>query len=183
MTPIPSIHRFFGLSKRAGAPALAAWAVLAAAGSLPQSAAAQTAPQVQACRVDVYASDPDPKGLNVRKGPGPEHAVAAVIADGDARFQVTGASGKWLRIRQASGPDGTVYFKGEGWVFASLTAVRAIKTQAGSAGPGTPTLTILADEEAPVQSCEGQRVQVQIKKSTLWLAPGNHCGNPVTGCV
>jgi SH3-like domain-containing protein len=177
-----SIHHFSGPPKAARAFILAACGVLTAA--FFQSAAAQTAPQVQACRVNVYAKDPDPKGLNVRRGPGPEQAVAAVVTDGDARFEVTGASGKWLRIRQAAGPDGTVYFKGEGWVFASLTGVRAIKAQSLGAGPaGASAGRIAADEEATVQSCEGERVQVQLKKTTGWLAAGNHCGNPVTGCV
>jgi SH3-like domain-containing protein len=188
-TPLHSteclMNHFHSPSKRAGAMALAALGALAA-GGFPPSAIAQAAPQVQACRVNVYASDPDTKGLNVRKGPGPEHAVLASISDSDARFDVTGASGKWLRIRQAAGPDGTVYFRGEGWVFASLTAVRAIKAQGLNAGPGKGSATagrIAADEEGKVQSCEGEWLQVRVKNTTGWLAPGNHCANPVSGCV
>jgi len=176
MTFSYSLNTLYGRSKRTGALTLAVLGVLATAGSL-QSTAAQTAPPVQACHVNVYAKDPDPKGLNVRRGPGSEQAVAAVITDSDARFEVTGASGKWLRIRQAAGPDGTVYFKGEGWVFASLTGVRAIKAQSLATGK------IAADEEATVQGCEGERVQIQVKKNTGWLAAGNYCANPVTGCV
>ncbi len=85
------------------------------------------------------------------------------------------------------GPDGTVYFKSEGWVFAPLTAVRAIKAQGLSAGPaksdGAAAGKIAADEEGKVQSCEGEWLQVRVKNTTGWLAPGNHCANPVTGCV
>jgi len=140
---------------------------------------------VQACRLTVYAHDPDPKGMNLRDGPGPAHAVVAVIRDGDTQFKVTGASGKWLRIREAAGPDGTVYAKHEAWVFAPLTAVRAIKAHGLSAGAaqGPAVGTMAADQEGEVQSCEGEWVQVKVKGVTGWLAPGNHCGNPVTGCV
>lgn len=181
-----SMGYFDGSPTRAGAWALAASSALTMATSL-QCAAAQTLPAVQACHVNVYARDPDPKGLNIRKGPGSEHAVVAQIRDDDARFEVTGASGKWLRIRQAAGPDGTVYFKSEGWVYAPLTAVRAIKARglgvSPAGGSGASIGKIAADEEAAVQSCEGEWVQVQTPKTTGWLPPGNHCGNPVTGCV
>jgi SH3-like domain-containing protein len=173
---------FYSVSKKTGAVALAAFIVW---GSL-QCAAAQTLSEVPACHVSVYAKDPDPKGMNVRKGPGSGHAALAVITDSDTKFEVTGASGTWLRISQAAGADGTLYFKGEGWVFAALTGVRAIHAGNLSASPTKSKSTtgkMAADEEGTVQSCEGEWVQVQIKKNKGWLAPGNHCGNPVSTCV
>jgi SH3-like domain-containing protein len=180
------MSNFYRPSRKLGIGTLAALGVFVM-GSLHRTVLADTVSQVRECNVNVYAKDPDPRGLNVRQGPGSQHAVLALIHDSDARFEVTGSSGKWLRIRQAAGPDGTIYFNREGWIFSSLTAVRANKAQTLRANPGTTPDPaggkIAADEEGSVQSCEGKQVQIQTKKTTGWLAPDNYCGNPVTGCV
>jgi SH3-like domain-containing protein len=43
--------------------------------------------------------------------------------------------------------------------------------------------TMSTEDIGNVQACRGQWLQVQTKKAKGWMAPGSHCGNPVTTCV
>jgi SH3-like domain-containing protein len=150
------------------------------------SASASAADAVTACDVKVFPIDPDPKGSNIRSGPGSDNKVLGLIPSGDSELFVTGSTGKWLRISHAEDVGGTSLFDGEGWVFAALTGVTArsaIKLHA-SPDPTSPVLGSMgADEQGTVQACKGSWVQVQAKKAKGWMAPNTHCGNPVTTCV
>lgn len=140
---------------------------------------------VTPCDIKVFSVDTDPKGTNVRSGPGAEHGVLALIADQDSEMEVTGISGKWLRIRHAEGVGGKVFFKGEGWVFAGLMGVTARSKTVLHATPdvnGAVVGSMVADDSGVVSSCSGQWVQVQAKNIKGWMAPNTHCGNPVTTC-
>ena len=148
--------------------------------------AAEPVPGVTACDLTVFPIDPDPKGSNVRSSPGADGRVLGVIASQDAEITVTGALGKWLRISNAEGMEGTSFFDGVGWVFSALTGVtaRSATKLHASPDPASPVVgTMGADEQGAVQACSGKWVQVQIKKAKGWMAPGTHCGNPVTTCV
>ena len=153
---------------------------------LSLSASAHAADAVTPCDMHVFPIDPDPKGSNVRSGPGAENRVLGVIASDDSELEVTGSLGKWLRISHAEGVDGTVFFNGEGWVFAALTGVTARNATRlhASPDPASPVVgSMAADEQGTVQACKGDWVQVQTKKAKGWMAPATHCGNPVTTCV
>lgn len=153
---------------------------------LSLSASACAADAIIACDIRVFPIDPDPKGTNVRSGPTADSRVAGVIASQDSELDVTGSSGKWLRISHAEGVDGTSFFSGEGWVFAGLMGVnsRSATKLHASPDPASPVVgSMAADEQGVVQACKGNWVQVQSKKIKGWMAPGTHCGNPVTTCV
>lgn len=141
---------------------------------------------ISECRVRVFTSDPDPKGTNVRSGPGSKFSALAVITDNDSEIEVVGANGQWLRVKEVKGVDGTVYFSGDGWMYAPLTGVRPRRKTGLLANPVKPGQVIgnlEADEQLRVQSCKGQWIQVQKNNLKGWMEPGSYCGNPVTTCV
>jgi len=141
---------------------------------------------VHCCRVAVFVNDPDPAGLNLRRAPGTESQIATTIVDGDAMLDVTGSSGKWLRVERVRGADGTVQFVGEAWIFGPLTAVRANRALALHAAPrqtSAVVTTMQADQVGAVEECDAKWVRVRHGKSDGWMAPGDQCGNSVTTCV
>lgn len=138
------------------------------------------------CRLAVFVNDPDPSGLNLRGAAGSESRIVATIVDGDAMLDVTGSSGKWLRIERVRGADGTVHFEGEAWVFGPLTGVRAKRTLRLLAAPRqtSPVVASMpAEQTGAVQECDAMWVRVLHGKAGGWMAPGAHCGNSVTTCV
>jgi len=166
---------------------MSGFAVLMLCTALATSAAQPpTDKSIRRCRLAVFVNDTDPAGLNLRRSPGTESQIVTTIADGDAMLDVTGSSGKWLRVERARGADGTVQFEGVAWTFGPLTAVRANRPVALYAGPGqtgSGITTMPADQIGEVQECDGMWVRVRYGKSGGWMAPGAHCGNSVTGCV
>jgi SH3-like domain-containing protein len=141
---------------------------------------------VQACEITVYFNDTDPNGMHVRAGPGANYSRLQTITDSDAQFDITGSAGKWLRIRQVRAIEGGVIFKGEGWVFAPLTAIRSKgDTLLRTMPTDTAALAgnMASEESGAIQSCQGQWVQIQGKVSKGWMPPGTFCGNPVSDCV
>lgn len=154
--------------------------------ALSLSATASAADAVTPCDLKVFPTDPDPTGTNVRSAPGSDAKVLGAIASEDSELIVTGSLGKWLRISHAQGVDGTTFFDGEGWVFANLTGVMARTATKLHASPdaSSPVVGTMGTEDiGNVQTCRGQWLQVQTKKAKGWMAPGSHCGNPVTTCV
>ena len=103
--------------------------LLAAAGE-PTMAASGPKPVIDAngvvaCKFDAFSTDKDPRGLNVRAGPGTTYRVIATLPppkdDFATEFSVTGAKDGWFRIDQATVPDyiddnDKSAFKGVGWV-------------------------------------------------------------------
>lgn len=141
---------------------------------------------VRRCHLAVFVNDRDPAGLNLRRGPGTDSEIVATIVDADAMLDVTGSSGKWLRVERVRGADGTVQFKGDAWVFGPLTAVRAKRALALQVTPQltSPVVTIMpAEDFGAVQECDAMWVRVRHGKSDGWMPPGAHCGNSVTTCV
>jgi SH3-like domain-containing protein len=165
---------------------LAAFAILAGGIFTAKGAFAQEAAEVVACRIAVYPTDPDPKGTNLRAGPGTKHKTVTVIKDSDSRMEITGAVGNWLRVRKVTEGYGGVLFSGEAWVFGPLTSVRA-RTQSfmyQSAAKTSDTVgRIGKEEEGTLQSCSGGWAKIEYKKIKGWLEPNAHCGNAMTTCV
>jgi uncharacterized protein YgiM (DUF1202 family) len=85
------------------------------------------------------------QALNIRQGPGTEHAVAGNLALG-AEVTVEAVEGDWARVRTAGGTTGYVHR-----TFLRLAAGRTW-SDAGSAGTSptpTPTTTPAAEPETP----------------------------------
>ncbi|HYH85626.1 MAG TPA: SH3 domain-containing protein [Pyrinomonadaceae bacterium] len=149
------------------------------------------------CDVAAYVVDPDPNGLNVRSGPGKAFTVVGTIPrrESAVEVRVTGATGQWLRIRDAvtQEEDETV-FKGEGWVFGPMLVTQT-KNYA-SLDPNAlnvkvfkePTkrsavVTRLPNEtEVKLVGCKGNWAQIQHKKLTGWLDPDSQCASTLTNC-
>ena len=141
---------------------------------------------VRPCRLAVFVNDPDPSGLNLRSAAATESRIVTTIVDGDAMVDVTGSSGKWLRVERVRGADGTVQFEGKAWIFGPLTGVRATRAldlHAAAQQTSAVVATMPADQIGAVQECDGAWVRVRNGKGSGWMAPGSHCGNSVTGCV
>ena len=143
--------------------------------------------QVQPCELTAYVIDPDTAGLNVRRGPSVGSESVARIDPG-AEVTVIGASGNWLRIRDATIPEtGDTIFHGSGWVYA-----RMLGTQTGSRGPvplvaepraGARVLRRLhAEQEVTLTGCRGSWARVDAAGAAGWLAPESQCSNQLTTC-
>lgn len=162
---------------------VARMAVCGAITSSPALSAQQ--PVVVACNTTVYPNDPDPKGTNIRKDANGKSAAITMIADSDSQVDVTGSSGEWLRIRQVRSVDGTVTFKGEGWVHAPLMAVRTkgvTTLRAAAESASAARGTVADDEQVSILGCRGEWLRVRHKLITGWILKASQCGNPVTTC-
>ena len=150
------------------------------------------------CDIAAYVVDPDPRGLNVRSGPGKAFPVVGTIPYGGGSavgVKVTGSTGQWLRIKDAETQEsGETAFEGEGWVFAPMLATETRNYTAGD--PRAPVvklykapsiksavLTRLPNEtEVRLLGCKGDWAQVQFKKVTGWLDPESQCASTLTNC-
>lgn len=141
---------------------------------------------IRRCRLAVFVNDPDPAGLYLRRAPAADAPIVTTIVDGDAMLDVTGSSGKWLRVERVRAADGTVQFEGEAWTFGPLTGVRAKRSMALHAAPrqtSAVSATMPADQIGAVQECDDRWVRVRLGNSVGWMGPDTHCGNSVTDCV
>ncbi len=144
------------------------------------------AESIRRCRLAVFVNDPDPAGLNLRRAPAADAPIVTNIVDGDAMLDVTGSSGKWLRVVRVRGADGTVEFEGEAWTFGPLTGVRAKRSMALHAAPqqtSAVSATMPAEQIGAVQECDDMWVRVRLGRSDGWMGPHTYCGNSVTTCV
>jgi len=166
--------------------------MLCVAPSAGQGAAAPPAAPdaIVACDAKALIADQDPKGLNVRAGPGAKQKVVANLAGADW-VVITGSQGPWIRISQASADDEVrdleqTVFSGEGWVYGPLLGVDGV----GGETPGTPlraepsnTARVLVrmqpdDGGAVLQGCRAnwlllQHRPLQSKKSLRGWARSN----------
>jgi SH3-like domain-containing protein len=144
-----------------------------------------------ACKGSVYTVDPDPKGTNVRVAPDKKAPVLQMIPydyEG-TEVDLAGCSDDWVLISRAQGTTSEFEFYGKGWVYASLLAVRAARPTGrpvplySKPDTGSSVIKMLApDTEGRVVGCKGRWMHVRIGNQVGWLAPGDHCGNPVTTC-
>lgn len=159
------------------------------------------APGVQAaeCNVPGFSVDEDPRGLNIRKGPGSQHAVIGVVPNPDNALPpdllITGAEGNWLRLGKVD-HGGAIKFKGTGWVFAKLvrTAVGAAVPKAYRDDGNRAALYARPDTaskisgrvpgatEIEILACTGRWVKTTYGGQTGWLRPEDVCGDPVGYC-
>ena len=145
------------------------------------------------CDVDAYVIDPDPKGMNVRSGPGNTFKIIGNLPKQDVEaisVHITGSKGDWVRIDLAveeGGEQERTFFKGEGWLYGPLLAVdgigngtklyqrAALKSRVVGKMPG-------GSEGAIVRGCQGKWMYVEYNKLRAWAAPNTLCTNPLTTC-
>ena len=149
------------------------------------------------CDVKAYVIDRDPKGMNVRNGPGSTHKVIGNLPNRDVEgisVHITGAQGDWVRIDLAveeGGAEERTFFKGEGWLYAPLLGVDGVGWIEGGtklyAEPAESSRVLgrlqAGGDGATVQGCRGQWMYIKSKQTKGWAAPGTLCSNPLTTCV
>jgi SH3-like domain-containing protein len=146
--------------------------------------------QSDTCEVDAYVTDPDPRGLNVRARPSTGARVLARIP-ADAEVKIIGASGRWLRIAQATQVtdegEETTLFHGPGWVFADRlgTGSASVAPSPLRAEPraGARVLRRLpVDTPVTLAGCRGSWARVNAGGTVGWLAADSRCANQRTTC-
>lgn len=146
------------------------------------------------CKLTAYVIDPDPKGLNVRSGPGKTFRVVGTLPHSDSGviIQVIGAKDDWMLIEKPENLDDTdnkELPKLKGWVYASMLGTMTRHPTNGSVklhhtfDARSRVVGQLADEtEVRLRTCFGGWAGVEYKRLCGWLAPASQCGNPVTTC-
>jgi SH3-like domain-containing protein len=151
---------------------------------------------VTRCDVLAYVNDRDPKGLNVRSGPGSTHALIGNLPNEGVEgivVHINGSQGDWVRIDLAieeGGDTERTFFKGEGWVYGPLLGVDGVGWIEGGTKlfqEPSQTSRILArmlagGDGAKVRGCKGKWTYVEHKKVKGWCAPDTLCSNPLTTC-
>lgn len=173
--------------------------LMPARGATPQGARVKTGVAgVAPCDVADYLNDPDPRGTNVRSGPGNTFGVVGNLPSQNVEgvvVQISGSKGDWLRIVRAVEVGGAeaerTLFAGEGWVYGPLLGVDGVGWLAGGtplyrepAKRGRVLTRIPADGPGPtvIRGCRGRWVYVEHRKVKGWAAPGTLCSNPLTNC-
>ena len=139
--------------------------------------------ETRGCEADLYITDQDPAGLNIRASPAGPILTAVVARNRKVMVELTGADGAWARIRAAQvvpdehSDDATVLLQGVGWVAFS-------KLGLGQFGPRT-VIRVTSDDSAKVvlsfknhddtpapsseaMACEGGWVKVRVKGVVGW---------------
>jgi SH3-like domain-containing protein len=161
-----------------------------------KAAAQQVVAALTPCRVEAYVVDPDPKGLNVRYGPGKEFGVKTrLLAKNGTIVSIKGAKGSWLMIDEAfevDAVDESKGLQGKGWVYASMLALTtryvgpdkkpAVRLFKEPNQSSALIARLPKETQVKLVGCRGDWVQVQYKNFTGWLDAESQCGNPVTTC-
>lgn len=160
----------------------------------PPAAQAKSSGAVTRCDARAYLKDDDPRGTNVRSGPGSDFKVVGVLKNQEAEgvdVHITGSKGSWVRIDRAEDTGrGVELFKGEGWLYAPLLAVDG---QGGFNG-GTPlyrgpskrgrpvTRVPVEGYGATVRGCRGGWLHVEYRGVKGWGLSGELCPIAITNC-
>jgi SH3-like domain-containing protein len=147
------------------------------------------------CHCTAYVIDTDPKGLNVRSGPGTNYTVTATIpTNNSVEIWIIGSLGPWMSIERAYifAEDDTsddVDMKITGFIYGPLLAVQTrpsgLKLIPLYTEPDITSRVIAElpmDIEVVLTGCQGTWVKVKYGDIEGWLDPESHCGNPVTTC-
>lgn len=178
------------------APSLCADLVnFVASGTSPTDPPRQTASKaITRCDVEAYVIDRDPKGMNVRSGPGSTHKVIGNLPNQDVEgigVHINGALGDWVRIDLAveeGGEQERTFFKGEGWLYGPLLGVDGVGGGTRLYQAPTERSRVVAKlpgggAGATVRGCRGKWMYVEHNKIRGWAAPGTLCSNSLTTCV
>lgn len=183
--------------------------VLAVAASAQVSAAGADAVATD-CTITAWSTDKDPKGLNVRAGPGAGSAIIGTVPPPykvedrtfAAEVTITGSRDGWFRIVKATVNDyvtedpSEIAFEGEGWVSGGLLGLWVEGPQLHSAP--SPDAVVTADfsgkrdgDYGPdyftverLHACQGYWVEVEGsyfgERARGWTS--DTCSNQVTTC-
>ena len=173
--------------------------LLAGAGAGTRATQAVAAPTTK-CELAAYVGDPDPKGLNVRAGPGTRFPVVATIKvpqparEAGVVTTVLGATGQWLLIEGADDAledPAKQLFRGRGWVYAPMLATEVNETRDGS--PSVPlrreprarsavVTRLRPGTSVTLVGCAGGWARIRSGRVEGWLSPESQCANPLTTC-
>ncbi len=147
------------------------------------------------CDVSAYVIDQDPKGLNVRSGPGGTFAVIGNLPNKDTGVgvHITGSNGEWVQIdlgfEQGTEKEQTL-FKGVGWVYGPLLGLTGTAQSGGGTAlyqqaelKGRVIKRVPGGEDVTVHGCRAGWLFVEYKKTKGWAAPRTLCSNSLTTCV
>jgi SH3-like domain-containing protein len=164
-------------------PAAALLCILPLA-SLAPARTARAAQTVTPCNIGAYVIDPDPHGLNVRAAPSANARVVRRLHRDDF-VEVTGASGTWLRVRNAENED-SIFWRGTGWAFAQKlgTSTNDPRTVSLYREPrhGSAVVSRLDPTQVTLLGCRGEWAQVHVANLTGWLDAASQCANTLTTC-
>ncbi|MBN2224521.1 MAG: SH3 domain-containing protein [Deltaproteobacteria bacterium] len=155
-----------------------------------------TVPVTVPCdNVAAYVTDKDPKGLNIRCGPGTDYAVSGTLpTDRPVQVRIIRALNNWVLIKEpnfSSKGSGEMKMDITGWVKAPLLGVRAENAEDFA---GAVSLYKDADAESEVVAeiaggtavtilaARGGWLKVRYEKQEGWLAPDAQCGDPFKEC-
>ena len=149
------------------------------------------------CDLWVYVLDPDPQGVNVRRGPGKQFDAVAKLPHDEYSLMVhvTGASGQWVRVSEAERMEsGENVFKGAGWVYGPGLATQTknysgldpeeprVKLHKEPSKRSAVVLRLPNEIEVTLTGCKGRWARVRHKNVEGWLDPDSQCYNTLTTC-
>lgn len=144
----------------------------------------------RSCQISAFVIDNDPKGLNVRSGPGTSYDIIGNLpTTKDGVFvDLAAVQGDWVQITQAESPE-KVEFKGTGWVYAQMlgTSTRGYGTQGVSVYANANTQSSVVGRIPPEKGvkllgCDRKWALVEYEGLKGWLEPEAQCPNPLTTC-
>lgn len=144
----------------------------------------------QTCQISAYVIDKDPKGLNVRSGPGERYKIVGNLPTNTIAVIVnlSASQGDWVQLTKAESPE-KVEFQGTGWVYTQLlgTSTRGYGTQGVSLYPSASTQSsaigrIPPQRNVKLLSCAQSWALVEYEGLKGWIAPDAQCPNPLTTC-
>jgi SH3-like domain-containing protein len=147
------------------------------------------------CNCEAFVVDTDPKGVNVRSGPGTDYAIVGTLPTNNlVEVTITGSVGPWMMIENAyifaeQGMTEDIDKKIDGFVYGPLLAVRTqsngrtLVPLYAEPSPGSRVVAELPMEiDVTLTGCRGTWIKVKHGQIEGWLDPASHCGNPVTTC-
>ena len=144
----------------------------------------------QTCQISAYVIDKDPKGLNVRSGPGERYKIVGNLPTNTVGVIVNlnASQGDWVQLTKADSPEKTV-FQGTGWVYTQLlgTSTRGYGSEGVSVYPSASTESsaigrIPPQRSVKLLSCDQSWALVEYEGLQGWIAPDAQCPNPLTTC-
>jgi len=144
----------------------------------------------QTCQISAYVVDKDPKGLNVRSGPGNSYKIIGNLPTNTAGVIVDlkASQGHWVQLTKAESPE-KVEFQGTGWVYSQLLGTSTRGYGSGgvsvytSANPQSSAVgRIPAATSVKLLGCDRSWAFVEYEKIRGWIAPDDQCSNPLTTC-
>lgn len=144
----------------------------------------------QTCNINAFVIDQDPKGLNVRSGPGESHDIIGNLPttkDGVV-VDITASQGNWLQLSKAESIDKTE-FQGKGWVYSQLlgTSTRGYGSNGVSVYQNANNQSSVVGRIPPATAvkllgCSQSWAWVEYEGIKGWIEREAQCANPLSTC-